>query len=283
MKKTAALVLAMILLLSMAACGEKKESYEAQETPNAAIDIDNIYYQVSGIDPAQTVTKYNDVEIPMSLFGYFLCFNMSGTEYQMASYREMGYYEEMFNEDGNLNWDYAAESGLTVADYSLLDAKYNMAFYAAIQELAEKYHITQSEEDKADMQESKKEMIDSVGGEAAYQDYLHDTGLSEENYEWISTLSGYYDGLVALVTTEGSDFYMDDAALLKFYDENLKGEGGNDLDLSDEEMKNALCERIMTAFISDYTTKMTVEESEFVQNLVPKDFYMEYLKVLGIA
>ena len=97
MKRTT-IALTMMLALLLTACGGEPD------TRNDAAAVDNVYYEITGVDPEETVLVLDGNEIPAQLYCYWTAFNCSALEYQVNLYHDYyGMYEELFSEDGVLD------------------------------------------------------------------------------------------------------------------------------------------------------------------------------------
>ncbi len=203
MKRTT-IALTMMLALLLTACGGEPD------TRNDAAAVDNVYYEITGVDPEETVLVLDGNEIPAQLYCYWTAFNCSALEYQVNLYHDYyGMYEELFSEDGVLDWNAQfPDSELTLSQYAKDMTEDTIFFYAAIENLAGQYGVELSEEDQAAIEADRLEMVDSLGGEEAFQDYLYETGLSEDNLKRVMSTSSLLDGLIRLAGEAGSELYL---------------------------------------------------------------------------
>ena len=87
-------ILAACMLLT--ACG----GTPAAEAPTG------VYYEITGVAPAETVLVLDGNEIPAELYCYWTAFNCSAVEYQLNMYHDYyGMYEELFRDDGTIDWN----------------------------------------------------------------------------------------------------------------------------------------------------------------------------------
>ena len=204
MKKLLSLLLA-ILILTLCACGEKAQS----PTPEEDLPPDNIYYDITGIDPREIVLTLDGNEVPAELFFYWVSYVCSSLEYQIGSaYYAYGLYEDLLNtETGEVDWS-ASYGGSPLGEAALEDARQAVVFYAAVENLAAQYGLAITEEDETTLANGRASMTEQLGGEEAFQDYLGKIGLSETNYTRINRSAMLYEKLLNLTQEEGSDLYL---------------------------------------------------------------------------
>ena len=193
--------LAALMLLS--ACTGKP----AGEAPSG------VYYDITGVDPAETVLVLDGNEIPAELYCYWAAFNCSALEYQLKMYHDyFGMYEEVFQDDGTIDWNAKfPSSDMTLNQYAKDMAEDTVFFYAAIENLADQYGVTLTEENEAAIDEEMEGMKESLGGEEEFQNYLEETGLSVDNLRRVMSATSLLDGLMELAGQEGSEIYLDPA------------------------------------------------------------------------
>lgn len=197
-RKCLAPFLAACMLLS--ACG----GTPAAEPPAG------VYYEITGVDPAETVLVLDGNEIPAELYCYWTAFNCSAVEYQLKMYHDLyGMYEELFREDGTIDWNADfPNSDLTLNEYAGNMVEETVFFYAAIENLAEKYGVKLSEEDEAAIEEELQSMEESLGGPEAFEQYLQETGLSLDNLRRVMAATNLLDSLTGLAEQPDSELYL---------------------------------------------------------------------------
>lgn len=198
-KKSVVLILAALMLLT--SCSGKPA---AKETPTG------VYYEITGVDPTETVLVLDGNEIPAELYCYWAAFNCSALEYQLNMYHDyFGMYEEIFQDDGTIDWNANfPSSDLTLNEYAKDMAEDTVFFYAAIENLAKQYGVELTEEDQASVEEEMQSMADSLGGDAEFENYLEETGLSRDNLQRVMSATSLLDGLIDLAGQEGSEIYL---------------------------------------------------------------------------
>lgn len=191
-------ILAACMLLT--ACG----GTPAAEAPTG------VYYEITGVAPAETVLVLDGNEILAELYCYWTAFNCSAVEYQLNMYHDYyGMYEELFRDDGTIDWNAGfPDSDLTLNEYAQNMVEDTVYFYAAIENLAEKYGVELTEEDEAAIEEERRSMEDSLGGPEAFEDYLQETGLSLGNLRRVMAATSLLDGLIDLAAQADSALYL---------------------------------------------------------------------------
>ena len=176
MKKTISGLMALLLLLSLCAgCGD-----------NAGGSSKGIYYDITGIDPQETVIEYEGNTIPAEMYFYWLGYSCSYTEYQInAINSSTGAYSNLVDENGSIVWDGALDD-TTPNQYAMDSADSNVLSYLILENMAKEYHVTLTDEDKADMESSLAQQIEQNGGEEAFQENLRQMGISRETFDRIT-------------------------------------------------------------------------------------------------
>lgn len=204
MKKLLSLLM-VLLTLFLCACGEKAQS----PAPEEDLPPDSIYYDITGIDPREIVLTLDGNEVPAELFYYWVSYICSSLEYQISSaYYYYGLYEDMLNtETGAVDWT-AEYADSTLSEVALSEARQAVTFYAAVENLAAQYSLSLTEEDETTLAEGRASMVEQLGGEEAFQDYLGRIGLSESSYTRMNRSAMLYEKLLGLTGDESSDLYL---------------------------------------------------------------------------
>ncbi len=197
MKRMLAAALALVLTLSLAACGGSKEL-------SAGTITEGVCYELSGISPDADAMTVDGVAVPMDLYFYNLCYAASYMESFMRMYGMA------------LDWEMEIEEGQSVLDAVRLSALDNVKSFAVLETLARENDVILSEEDIAALEELRAETIESIGGEEAYRAELAKVGLREESYERMLRSDYLYSALGELAATEGSALYPTEDKLLAY-------------------------------------------------------------------
>ena len=217
MKKLLSILLALTMLLCTA-CGGG-ENGGSKNGKN-----ENIYTEITGIAPDETVMLLGETEIPASLYFYWVSYIARSLEQQIQAYNlYYGMYADKLNADKSLNWNAEYATGVTFADYIAAQAKGTMAYLIVVERMAKTNEITLSDEALAEIEKVKADIVKSYSEELVAQDaaneglsdkevfdrYLAMLGIDEELFVRLSGFEYLYNDLVDLVMTEGSDLYLD--------------------------------------------------------------------------
>lgn len=209
MKKWISALLALLLLaMGCTGCGEPASGggQDGAQPPSG------IYYDVTGIDPRADAMSLGSSVAPAELYLYWLSYNCGSLEYQIsASHAYYGAYGEVFDDEGNLLWDVAADflGGMTLSQYAKEQAVSATKFYAAIENMAQEQGVELTEDDRAAMADSLAASIEQLGGEEGFQENLDLMGISRETFDRITEASYLFNHLRDMVLEEGSALYLE--------------------------------------------------------------------------
>lgn len=177
MRRITAAVLAVCLLF-LTGCGSKKDG-TVQE---------GMYYEAAGICPDAVLLTVNGRDITADRFFYWLTYNCDWLEQSLA---------------GAVDWSEDRE-GQTLGDYVKAMTLANVTLYAVVEEWAETYDVTLSEEDRASMEQEYQRLCEACGGEDAYLKVLAAMGADKALAQIYSEDIYLYSRLLDLYCTEGS-------------------------------------------------------------------------------
>ena len=200
MKKTICALLALTMVLLCAGCGSGNNvnnnagSSGVSDHGSDGEASGNIYTDITGIAPDETLMEIDGSAIPAELYFYWLAYSCSSIEYQLLSaYNYYGAYGELVNEDNTIKWDADLTDGVTVGQFALLQAEDPLRFYAAIEAMAD------------------EAAVEDLGSEEAFEEYLYQLGITQETFDRIATISHLFDRLTDLVLQEGNPLYLEEA------------------------------------------------------------------------
>jgi len=201
MKKRLIVLFVMTAVLLTACGGPVKE------------DPMGVYHKITGVKPEEVVLVLDGNEISAELYFYWTAFNCSALEYQLNMYHDYGMYQEVFQEDGTLNWgtEFPTGSGTTLSQYAKTMAEDTIFFYAAIENLANTYGIVLTAEDEDAIEAERQNMEDALGGPEGFENYLTEMGLSREGLTRVMAVTNLLDGLIELAGQEDSQLYLPEA------------------------------------------------------------------------
>ena len=177
MKRSLALCLTLAAVLALTACGG-----DPQE--------DGLFYQASGIRPEAVLLSVDGRDVHAQRYLYWLAY---ACDY-VAGYYDTG--------DG-IQWADTV-SGQSLEDYVKDQALKNTALYATVENWAEDYGCTLTDEDRDATDREWAARVAQYGGEAAYLAVLAPMGLDRAGAEGISGDYYLYRHLYDLYCTEGS-------------------------------------------------------------------------------
>lgn len=197
MKKTLSGLIALILVLSVCAgCGAP-----------AGAPPSGIYYDITGIDPAETVLTADGVDVPAEMYFYWLGYSCNNLEYQiMMLHSYYGMYGELMNEAGQLNWGGELD-GTPLSQMAMEQAESNVLSYTVLEKLAEEYSVALTDEDRASMEENLSAQMEQLGGEEAFNNSLAQMGISRSTFDRIAAAGYLFDHLQTIAADPSSDLY----------------------------------------------------------------------------
>ena len=196
MKRWMSALLAALLLALCVGCGN-------QEEPSG------IYYDITGIAPTETVMTVDGNEIPAQAYFYWTAYNCSYFEYQLGMLAAYGMSGDLVNvKDGSVNWDAPFSEDQTLSQYVKEETKSAVTFYAVAENLAAELGVTLTEEDETAIADNRASMVEELGGEDAYAQYLEELGVDEETFTRLQSASLLIGDMTDLTLQEGSELYL---------------------------------------------------------------------------
>ena len=210
MKQRLAIFLVCMLLVGMmAGCG-KAESVSSSSAARDPVPAEtDIYRTITGIDPELPVMWADGISVPAELYCYWQIYNASLMEYRVYTYAEtQEEFKSIMGKEGYLNWDAPFGGYDTLREYLNKQTNDTVRYYMAMEAIAAENGLTLDESDQKQLEAERQELVNSLGSEEAFQNYLNEMGISRENFDRVSAYPFWYDKLFALAETEGSDFYI---------------------------------------------------------------------------
>ena len=206
MKKWLSGMLALVMLLTMlTGCGNQTKPGNDGQTGEAS----GVFYELTGIAPDTTVMTVSGNEITAEEYLYWLSYLCASTEYNIISYNAYyGYYADLVNEDGSINWNGEYQEGKTLAEYVREEAESTIRFYTAIEIMAQKYGAGLDAEDLSAIANNMNDAIQELGGQEEFDRYLEKLGICQATFQDLSASSFLFDNLLLLVLEEGTDLYL---------------------------------------------------------------------------
>lgn len=216
MKKTLSGLLALLLLLTLCAgCGGKDEQTEdeqnkqnEQETPSGENALtDNIFTALTDLDMNATALEVDGNPVPTDLYLYWLMNKSYELEYQLNMYKaSYGMYGELLDEEGHIKWDQTLE-GTPLTDVVRQNAEANALSYALLENVAKVHNVELTAEDRTAVDEALAQQIEQSGGEEAFNQSLHEAGLSRESHVRMIESQYLFQHLLELAGDPASGLY----------------------------------------------------------------------------
>lgn len=216
MKKLLSILLALTMLLCTA-CGSNGGSNNNADN--------NIFTEITGIGPDETVMLLGETEVPASLYFYWVTYLGRSLEQQLQTYKTYyGMYADKLNEDNTLNWASEYATGISFADYIDAQAKSTIAYLIVVERMAKTNGVSLSEEALAEIEKTKAQVIEAYAKDLAEQDsanegildeevfdrYLAMLGIDNELFQRLSGFEYLYNELVQQVLTGGTSLYLEE-------------------------------------------------------------------------
>lgn len=188
--------LALLLCLTLTACGGREDSRGQASFLGQAADLeeDAVLLTVDGR------------EVPAWRYLYWLAYTCDRIR---ERYQETGLA---------LDWKTPVTGG-TLADYARDQALADTVLYATVENWAEQYGCTLTEEDRGALAASWEEQATAHGGETAYLTELAELGLDRQRAEELAGVGTLYGKLYALYRAGDSPLTLDGSALAAYAEE----------------------------------------------------------------
>lgn len=158
-------------------------------------------YDTCGVSPDAIVASVDGNGATADLITYWIGYSASYLDTYMQYY------------GGALDWSYTMSDGTTMSDYIKNDVLSTVKQELVIENLAEQYGVTLTDEQKAAIESDEQSFIEQYGGEEGFAAELAKLGLRRETYERITRANYLYQNLYQLYQTEGSALYASDEDL----------------------------------------------------------------------
>lgn len=171
----------------------------------ASAQADGIY-RAAGVKPDTTVMTLDGNEAPADMFVYWLNNSCYYWNYMLQSYIGTGL-------DLNGDMPFGEESA---SDFIRSEAVRTVTQQLVLENLANEYGVTLSDEDEASVDAQIAQAAESLGGEENFRAELAKIGAREETYRRVLRSDLLYNKLFELYNTPGSALYADEQTLLDF-------------------------------------------------------------------
>ena len=206
MKKWISLMLVLVMTVTLlAGCGDQNKPGASAQSGEAT----GVFYELTGITPETVVMTVSGSEITAEEYLYWLSYLCASTEYNIISYNAYyGYYADLVNDDGSINWEGEYKEGTTLAEYVREETESTIKFYTAIKIMAQNYGAGLDTEDMTAIANNMNSAIQELGGQEAFDQYLEKLGICQSTFQDLSASSFLFDNLLLLVLEEGTDLYL---------------------------------------------------------------------------
>ena len=179
MRRLAAYCLALTAVLSLTACGGDDGTRK-----------EGLFYEATGISPDAVLLTVDGRDIPAERYFYWLAYICD-------------YIGEYYDEGDGIQWSETL-SGETLESYAKNRALENTVLYATVENWAEEYGCTLTDEDRTNMDREWEARVAQYGSEEAYLEVLANMGLDRTGAEAISADYYLYSQLYDLYCAEDS-------------------------------------------------------------------------------
>ena len=159
-------------------------------------------YEATGVAPDAIVASVDGNGASADLIAYWTGYNVSYLDSYMQYYTGAAF-----------DWDYTFEDGTRITDYVKSNVLASVKQNLVLENLAEEYGATLTDEQKAAIEASDQTYIDQYGSEEAFEAELNKLGMRRETYDRVSASNYLYQNLYQLYNTEGSKLYASDEEL----------------------------------------------------------------------
>lgn len=187
MKRCFALVTALMILLSLPACGKKEYDYPEEKIGGIKTENGNVYPET------------------------FLSFNGEAVSFDMFRYYYLNYRDEYLKGDK----DYFKKEGTEAA---LKEEVLNCLLdYYAIRFLAEEYDVELSEEEMDAVRSDIEKTVEFYGNEDAFLEVIHESYMSHGLYYKMMEYSSLYQKLFYALYEDGGEEAWSDEEYEEYY------------------------------------------------------------------
>lgn len=259
MKKLLSILLALTMLLCTACTGAGNDDKGG--------DAANLYTDITGIAHDETVMTVGEIEIPASLYFYWV--NAIAQDAEQIYQQYSMYYAQylvFLNSDGSLNWNVAYSQDLKMGDVIRLQAMEKLAYFVIVENMAKTNGIELTAEQRTEINDTIEKNLKAYAENLIKEDsaneqltdeeieakYFYNLGIDRSLVERLIGITYLSEALVDLMLTEGSALYVEDEAYddFAFYADHIliatmDLETGTALSNSEIEEKTALAEEIL--------------------------------------
>lgn len=198
MKRWTALLLALCMALTMAACAPKEE-----ETARGA----DVLSQVTGLDPDAVMLTVDGREVTNQMYLYWLAYATENIGSSMPNW---------VDDAGLLKWDEAVTEDMTVEELVRQEALNTAKMYMVVENWAEQYGIALTDDEAAIIDQDLDTYAQQLGGQEMYDAYLWDQGLTADLNRRLTHTYYLYSKFHEAAMEPGSPLYIEDEVLYQY-------------------------------------------------------------------
>ena len=165
---------------------------------------DGVFYQASGVRPDAPLIRVDGAAVTAEEYFYWLD---SVCEY-LASYA-----------GGTPDFNAAVTESMTLGQFAKADAAKTVILYAVVRDMAQKYDISLTEEDHAQLDTQHQQYVAYYGGQETYLRQLQLLGISQEMLRRIEEVPYLYNRLFRAYADPAGKLYPGEEALRSYGEE----------------------------------------------------------------
>lgn len=192
---------------------------------------DGLVYKTSGITPETTMLTVDGIKVSAEEYFYWLAYSCD--------------YMKAYSESGEIDWNAVQEDESTTAEYVKDDTLQTAKLYAIVESKAKEYDCGLTSENQTDLDSMRKNFVSQFGSEEEYLQQLANSGLTDETFMKLNSVTYMYQNLKANLYAEGGALYPTDEQLTKFATDkgymhanhilfSTKDDDGNDLSAAEK-------------------------------------------------
>ena len=195
-------ILSALLAVAIgAAAGAAVWKFSPQKPEIKPAQLENgIAFESSGVAADEIIASVDGNSAPAELYTFWLG-------------RECASLEQYYGIDVANSWDMIIEGDETLRDFVSEDAMTAIKQQLVLENICERYGITLTAEDEAELASQRAQVTEQLGGEENYLAELYKLGISESGYDRLSRTDYLYSRLYEAYTTPGTELYASDDVL----------------------------------------------------------------------
>ena len=192
-------VLAVAVTAAVSAAVIRFSPEKPQFTPGQIEE--GLTYEATGIPSDEIVMRVGDNGAPAELLTYQIGYSCSYLDYMLQMYTGAG-----------LDLSGTLPSGENTRDYVMSESLELLKQQLVLENMAERYGVTLSEEDEAQLAATRAQYVEQLG-EEGYLTEIYKLGLSEAGYDRVNRANLLYAALYNAYRMPGTGLYADEDVL----------------------------------------------------------------------